>query len=114
VLWLVGGAALVALRWRLRDAPAPTLERAAQAGIAVAAVYIVVMLGARAGARGEVRRAVAARGSEAEEVMVAPAPADPFGGEVIVVTPDEYVTGRFNWLMTPRLRLADEHVPRPR
>jgi hypothetical protein len=46
--------------------------------------------------------------------MVAPAPADPFGGEVIVVTPDEYVTGRFNWLMTPRLRLADEHVPRPR
>jgi hypothetical protein len=114
VLWLVGGAALVALRWWLRDARAPTLERAAQAGIAVAAVYIVVMLGLSAGARADVRRAVAALGIEAEDVMVGPAPADPFGGEVVVMTRDEYYTGRFDWLTEPRLTLDRERIPRPR
>jgi hypothetical protein len=30
-----------------------------------------------------------------------------------VVTRDEYLAGRFNWLATPRLRLADEPIPRP-
>jgi inner membrane protein len=114
ILWVVGAALLVAARWWLRAAPPAMLERAAQAGLAVAAVYIVAMLGSSAAARAEVRATLAARGIEAEDVMVAPAPADPFGGEVIVVTSDEYLTGRFNWLTTPRLRLADERVARPR
>jgi len=114
VLWIVGTAALVALRWRLRDAPPAKLERAAQAGIAVTAVYMVAMVGASAAARAEVRTAVAAQGIVAEDVMVAPAPADPFGGPVVVMTSDEYYTGRFNWLTEPRLRLDDERIPRPR
>ena len=114
VRWIVGGAALVALRWRLRDAPPATLERAAQVGITVTAVYMVAMIGASAAARAEVRAAVAAQGIAAEDVMVAPAPADPFGGPVVVMTSDEYYTGRFNWLMQPRLRLDDERIPRPR
>jgi len=113
VLWTVGVLALVALRWWLRNARPPALERAAQAGLAVAAVYVVVMVGASAAARTDVRGTVAASGIEAEDVMVAPAPADPFGGEVVVVTSEEYVVGRFNWLMTPRLRLADERIPKP-
>jgi len=112
-LWTVGVLALVALRWWLRNARPPALERAAQAGLAVAAVYVVVMVGASAAARTDVRGTVAASGIEAEDVMVAPAPADPFGGEVVVVTSEEYVVGRFNWLMTPRLRLADERIPKP-
>jgi inner membrane protein len=114
VLWIVGAAALVALRCSLRDAPPAKLERAAQAGIAMTAVYMVAMVGAMAAARAEVRAAVAARGIVAEDVMVAPAPADPFGGSVVVMTPDEYVLGTFNWLMKPRLRLNDERIPRPR
>lgn len=113
VLWTVGVVMLVALRWRWRDAPPATLERAAQAGIAVATVYVVVMVSSSAAARADVRAAVAAQGIVAEDVMVAPAPADPFGGEVVVVTSEEYVVGRFDWLMTPRLRLADERIPRP-
>ena len=48
-LWIVGVAALVALRWRLRDAPPAKLERAAQAGIAVTAAYMIAMIGARNG-----------------------------------------------------------------
>jgi inner membrane protein len=114
VLWIVGGAAVVGLRWRLCDAAPVKLERAAQAGLAATAVYMVAMIGASAAARGEVRAAVAAQGIAAEDVMVAPAPADPFRGEVVVVTRDEYYTGHFNWLTEPRLRLDGERVPRPR
>jgi len=114
VLWLAGAAVLVAARWWLRDAPPVALERAAQAGIAVAAAYMVAMIGSSAAARADVRATVAAQGIEPEDVMVAPAAADPFGGEVVVMTRDEYYTGRFNWLMEPRLRLDAERIPRPR
>ena len=114
VLWLAGVAALGAARWWLRAAPPVALERAAQAGIAVAAVYIVAMIGSSAAARADVRATVAAQGIQPEDVMVAPAPGDPFGGEVVVMTRDEYYTGRFSWLMEPRLRLSDERIPRPR
>jgi inner membrane protein len=113
VLWIVGAAALVALRWRLRDAAPAKLELAAQAAIAMTAVYIGVMIGASAAARAEVRAAAAAQGIAAEDVMVAPAPADPFGGPVVVMTRDEYYTGRFNWLTQPRVRLDAERIPRP-
>jgi inner membrane protein len=114
VLWLAGVAALVAVRWWLRDAPPVALERAAQAGIAVAAVYIVAMIGSSAAARADVRATVAAQGIQPEDIMVAPAPGDPFGGEVVVMTRDEYYTGRFNWLMEPRVALDRERIPRPR
>jgi hypothetical protein len=113
VLWLVGVAALVAARWWLRDAPPVALERAAQAGIAVAAVYVVAMIGSSAAARADVRATVAAQGIQPEDVMVAPVAADPFGGQVVVMTRDEYYTGRFNWLME-RPTTDHEHIPHPR
>ena len=114
VLWVVGLGLALALRWRLRDARPVVLERAALIGIAAAAVYVVTLVASSAAARAEVRAAVAARGIEAESVMVAPVPGDPFGGDVVVMTADEYYSGRFNWLMTPRLRFGDERMPRPR
>ena len=114
VLWVAGLAVLLAARWWLRDAPPPKLERAALVGIAAASVYIVTMVVSSAAARAEVRAVLVARGIDAESVMVAPAPGDPFGGEVVVMTADEYYSGRFNWLMTPRVQLNDERVPRPR
>jgi hypothetical protein len=114
VLWFTGVAVLVAARWWLRDAPPVALERAAQAGIAVAAVYVVAMIGSSAAARADVRATVVAQGIQPEDVMVAPAPADPFGGEVVVMTRDEYYTGRFDWLTEPRLTLDRERIPRPR
>jgi inner membrane protein len=114
VLWTLGIVALVALRWRFRDASPLKLERAAQVGLAVAALYVVAMVASSAAARSEVRATAAARGIETEDVMVAPSPADPFGGPVVVVTRDAYYTGRFNWLMEPRLGLSDEPIPKPR
>jgi inner membrane protein len=113
-LWVVGVAALVAARWWLRDAPPAKLERAAQAGIAVTALYMFAMVGSSAAARAEIRASVAAQGIVPEDVMVAPAPADPSGGPVVVMTRDEYYTGTFNWLAEPRLRLDEQRIPRPR
>jgi inner membrane protein len=115
VLWTAGVAALVLTRWRFRDASPAALERAAQAGIAVTALYMTALVAASAAARSDVRAAAAAQGVDGiEDVMVAPSPADPFGGEVVVMTRDEYWLGRFNWLMHPRVRLGEGRVARPR
>ena len=114
VAWAAGVAAVVAVRWWLRAAPPPTLERAAQLGIALAAVYVATLIGASVAARDEVRAAAAARGIEAEAVSFAPAPADPFGGDVVIMTRDDYYTGRFDWLATPHVALDAGRVARPR
>jgi inner membrane protein len=114
VLWVVGLALALALRWWLRDAKPAVLERAALVGIGVATVYIVTLVVSSAAARNEIRTTLAAQGIVAATVMVAPAPGDPFGGEVVVVTRDEYLAGRFNWLAAPRLRLESARTPRPR
>jgi inner membrane protein len=113
VLWVVGIAALVAARWRMHAASSAALERAAQAALAVAAVYIVTLAIASSAARSNVRAAAAVRGIEAVEVSLAPAPANPFRGDVVVMTRDDYHTGHFDWLATPQLVLDDERVARP-
>jgi inner membrane protein len=114
VLWVVGMAGFVAARWRWRDAAPATFERAAQAGVAVVVLYMAAMVSSSAAARADVRAALTARGIAPEDVMVAPSPGDPFGGEVVVMTRDEYYTGDFDWLSQPRLRLSEETIPRPR
>jgi hypothetical protein len=72
------------------------------------------LVAAGAAARNDVRVAVATLGIEAQDVMVAPTPADPFHGEVVVMTRDEYYLGTFNWLAEPRLELEERRVMRPR
>jgi inner membrane protein len=111
--WVVGLAALVAAWSRLRAASAVALERTAQAALALAAVYIVALVAASAAARSDVRAVTAARGIEAEEISFAPAPANPFRGDVVVMTRDHYYTGQFDWLATPHLVLDEERVVRP-
>ncbi|HUQ52076.1 MAG TPA: hypothetical protein VM692_07625, partial [Gammaproteobacteria bacterium] len=114
ILWIAGIAALVAARWRLRDALPAVLERAAQVGLVLTAVYVGALVAASAAARSEVRSVAAQRGIAAEDVMVAPTPANPFRGDVIVMTAEEYYVGRFDWLGAPRVTLDGEPVPRPR
>ncbi|HLF12426.1 MAG TPA: metal-dependent hydrolase [Gammaproteobacteria bacterium] len=115
VLWVLALVVLVAARALGRNARPRALERAAQAALGVAAVYIVAMVALSAAARVEVRETLAARGiGDVEQVMVAPAAADPFGGAVVAVTPGDYYTGRWNWLADPRLALGTERIPRPR
>jgi inner membrane protein len=111
--WLVGIASLVALHRRFRDASPAVRERAAQVGIAVASLYVVVMVGASAAARSELRAAAAAHGIDVLDVMVAPTPANPFKGDIVVVARDEYHVGRFAWLAAPRVTFEAERIPRP-
>ncbi len=85
VLWVLGVAALFAIRWRFGAASPAARERAARAGIAVATV----------------------------DVMVAPPPANPFSGDLVVVTRDDYHTGRFHWLKSPRVSFDGRRIPRP-
>ena len=113
VLWFVGAAILVAVRWRLAAASQATLERAARLGLALAAVYIVTLVMSSIAARSDVRAAAAAQGIAAEVVALAPAPANPFQADVAIMTRAEYFTGRFDWLATPRLTLNEERIPRP-
>ena len=113
VAWLVGIASLAALHRRYRAASPAMRERAAQVGIAVASLYIVVMVGASAAARSELRTAAAAQGIDALDVMAAPTPANPFNSDVVVVARNEYHVGRFDWLTTPRVTLEAERIPRP-
>jgi len=112
VLWVAGVAGLVAARWRLRAASPATLERAAQAGLALAALYVVALIAASGAARNEVRETARARGVAVEDVMVAPRPANPFVGDVVVATRDEYYVGRFDWLAAPRASFEQAPVPR--
>ena len=112
--WLVGVAAAGAVRWSLRAAPSPVLERAARVGLALAAVYIAALAGGSVAARNEIRAAAAQLGIEAEDVSLAPAPANPFKGEVVVMTRDDYYLGTFDWLTSPRFTLDPSRVARPR
>jgi inner membrane protein len=112
--WVAGVAALIAARWRMRNAAPAGLERAAQIGLALAAVYVIAMLGLSATARSHVRIAAAAQGIVAEDVMVAPPPANPFRGDVVVMARDEYYVGRFHWFRAPKVSLDGQSVPRPR
>lgn len=114
VAWVVGVAAIVAMRWSLRAASPAALERATRVALGVAAVYIATQVVASGAARSEVRAAAVARGLSVEAVSFAPAPANPFRGEVIVMTRDDYYAGRFDWLVTPHLELDPEPVERPR
>jgi len=114
VAWFVGIAAIVVARWWLRAAPAATLERAARVGIALAFVYVVTMTGSSLAARYEIRAAAVAQGIEAEAVSLAPSPANPFAGDVVIMARDAYYTGRFDWLTSPHLALEAASVARPR
>ena len=67
LVWVAGVAALVAARWRLRDAPPAMFERVARAGLAIAAVYVLAILAVGAAARARYRAKLAAyRASESD------------------------------------------------
>jgi inner membrane protein len=117
LVWVGGLAALAALRWAGFAAPArgAALERAARVALGVFAIYVGAAIAASAAARAQVRAALEAEGiAGVETVMVAPAAANPFGGDVVVATADDYYIGRWRWLGRPRLRLDERALDRPR
>jgi inner membrane protein len=112
-LWLVGVAALAAirvLRWPIANA---RVERAARVVLVSVAIYIGVLALADLAERELVRRELALRGiDEIESVMVAPTPANPFAGEVVAATASSYYLGRWSWLPRPTIELDSMPLPK--
>lgn len=110
VLWLGGLAVILAIRWRMSRG---TRTRApAVAALVAITLYIGGMVLSDRMARGEVLTVASATGMQVHDLMVAPLPANPFVGEVEVLTDGGYVPGDFHWRRTPRVRLfPDEVVP---
>lgn len=121
-LWLLlGGAVFLSGRWRLRGrvgwGPPPSEGRRARAtswALMAAILYVGAMVASDLAASREVRAALETRGvSEVDDLMVAPLPADPLGGEVVVRVSDGYLPGEHRWTESPRVRLhPGEIVPR--
>lgn len=81
--------------------------------LALAVGYILAMVASDAAAARRVRAVAAGAGiGPIESVMVAPVPADPFRGEVVVETPTAYHLGTFDWFGRPSVRLEGDVVPR--
>jgi len=81
---------------------------------AVAAAYVLAMIGASMAAEPMARRAAEAAGiTGIEEVMYQPAPAQPHRGSLIVATREAYTFGTFRWLAQDgRVTLLPNPIPR--
>lgn len=92
VLYVLLGGAVVGARVAARRGGSPL--RWARLAVAVAAVYIVVMLGSNVWARAEVRRGVVRAGRPSDtRFMVSPVFGNPIRREIIVDTGDRYEKG---------------------
>lgn len=112
LLWVAGLASLLAARV-LWTAPAARLETGTRAAVALIAIYMAVAALANIPARAEVRSTLASRGiGPVEDIMIGPAPANPFRGSVVASTPNAYYVGEWRWLERPRLDLSEDVIHR--
>lgn len=102
-LWVVLGAGV----WMARRQHS---VRPARTALAVAGLYVAVMLMSARAARDIVSDAwTAANGAPPRALMVGPQPVTPFQRTVVLDAGDRYVTGTFNWL-PPEVRFDPETV----
>lgn len=107
-VWLVLIGGIAAGRWL-----GGHREAAARIALLVTALYMGGMGVASAAAEAIVREALAVSGtSPPVSVMYAPRPANPFSGRIVAELDDGYLTGAFDWLGEPRLRMAPDRIPR--
>jgi len=105
-LWLLLGATLVSAR---RGRSRRTVR--VHASLAAGYVALLVLLSPVAEQR-TLAYAHTHGVPEATEVMYQPQPATPHLASVIVVTPDAYHMGRFDWLPVPRATLDGDRIAR--
>ena len=110
MIWIAGVLALAAARL-VRSFRTP---RTARRGMALAAVYAVVMVATSWLASAMVTRQLA-RDDPAplEALMVGPVAANPLRWDVVTQRRDGYRRGDWGWLASPRLGLKEELVPKP-
>jgi inner membrane protein len=109
-LWAILALALIAVRVR-RDHVAKSLwARPACAGLGVALVYVVAMMGGESIARGVVEASLGE--APHPRLMVAPIPVDPFRRTVVIDDEFAYRIGVVNLLPRPRFELNPQSIPK--
>jgi inner membrane protein len=103
LLYLVFGGAVVAARIRRRRGRSARWQPA-RLGLAVAAVYVALMLASNLWARAEVARGLARAGRTEMRFMVTPVFANPIRREVIIDTGDRYEKGSLWFEPFPHFR----------
>ena len=97
-------------------APEPAARRPltiSRWALGLAVGYILAMVASDAAAARRIHDAAQAQGiGPIESLMVAPVPANPFRGDVVVQTPSAYHFGAFDWFWSPSVRLDGDVVPR--
>ena len=103
---------LFALLMRLGDDPR-RVQRVAVAGLVLATVYVVSLIGLRAITEQKVRAELAQQGlGRVERLMVGPVPVNPLAWDIVASSGDHYRYGRFTWSPKGSLELADAELPK--
>jgi hypothetical protein len=111
---LVAALLLFALLLRLGGDPRRA-QRVAVAGLALAGVYIISLIGLHAVTEHRVRADLAQQGiGSIERLMVGPRPANPLAWDVVAESGDKFRYGRFSWSRGGSLELADTLLPTAR
>ncbi len=116
-VWLVLLSGIVVVRVLARRHVAPSRDLRAERGarwmLGVGTVYVVALVFADFAEHTALRRELARRGlGSIERLMVAPVPANPFAGEVVIATPSAYYLGNWHWLDEQKLLLAPAPIRR--
>ncbi|MGH7477413.1 MAG: metal-dependent hydrolase [Longimicrobiales bacterium] len=111
LVW-IAGIVLIAAARALGSATfrARRREHLARGAAALAVTYIVAMIAMDGAARRDVARQLGER-QAVLDLMIAPAPANPFAAGVVIVTADGYQFGEHHWLRRERFVLEPAAVP---
>jgi inner membrane protein len=104
LLWLAGVAAVIGSVVMVHRRGISVGVRPARVALGATAAYIILMMASDAAASTQVRHAAEAAGMDVHGVMVAPVPANPLAGEIVVEGPESYHLGTFGWLDRPRIQ----------
>jgi inner membrane protein len=109
IAWIVGLAAIVALR--VSNRARERVPAVAMTGVATLVVYIGAMLAGSHAARSDVDSWLSEQGIHADELAAGPAPADPFVREVIARAGGTYYFVERRWLGEPAFRFTHRPIP---
>ncbi len=109
ILWVILVWGVVTARRKIKAGNGSA--RSAQASIAAASVYIILMAGGARLFEASAERELIALGIEPTRIMVAPVPLNPFTRWVVAEADGRYLVGYASAFSSPRIELYDEAFP---